>query len=89
MAAVGLGAEDVATYLPENVVVACENSPQSTTISGMKKDVEQALLNIAERKPGTFGRLLEVNMAYHSGMTTIKAFLLVPLLTWICCEQTT
>lgn len=69
MAAIGLGAEQVTTYLPENVVVACENSPQSTTISGLKQEVEKALENIAEKRPGTFGRLLEVNMAYHSGRT--------------------
>ncbi|UKZ55581.1 Type I Iterative PKS [Trichoderma virens] len=34
MAAVGLGREDVTTYLQDGVVMACENSPKSVTLSG-------------------------------------------------------
>lgn len=66
MAAIGLGAEEVRPWLPKDVAVACENSPESTTISGPGDRVKAALSHIAEQKPGTFARLLNVTMAYHS-----------------------
>ncbi|KAI0378980.1 hypothetical protein F5Y04DRAFT_290700 [Hypomontagnella monticulosa] len=66
MAAIGLGAKDVAKLLPEGVVVACENSPQSTTISGDRKLVEQVICTIKSVKPDIFARALKVDMAYHS-----------------------
>ncbi|KAI2617780.1 hypothetical protein GGR54DRAFT_640866 [Hypoxylon sp. NC1633] len=66
MAAIGLGAKDVAKLLPNGVVVACENSPQSTTISGDRELVEQVVSTIKAVKPDTFARTLKVDMAYHS-----------------------
>ncbi|KAI1387971.1 uncharacterized protein F4822DRAFT_430721 [Hypoxylon trugodes] len=66
MAAIGLGAREVAEMLPHGVVVACENSPQSTTISGDRELVEQAVARIKTVKPDIFARLLKVDMAYHS-----------------------
>ncbi|KAG7414885.1 Highly reducing polyketide synthase FUM1 [Fusarium oxysporum f. sp. raphani] len=36
MAAIGMGAQEVTPYLVEGVTVACENSPQSVTLSGDK-----------------------------------------------------
>ncbi|KAI0469623.1 hypothetical protein F4859DRAFT_523012 [Xylaria cf. heliscus] len=66
MAAVGLGAEEARKFLPERVVVACENSPTSTTISGDADQIKAALENIKTTQPDTFARALKVEMAYHS-----------------------
>lgn len=66
MAAIGLGARELAPFLPEGVVIACENSPKSSTISGDRELLERAVSNIKEAKPDTFARLLKVDMAYHS-----------------------
>ncbi|KAI0097355.1 hypothetical protein GGR51DRAFT_578163 [Nemania sp. FL0031] len=66
MAAIGLGAEDTRRFLPERVVVACENSPASTTISGDLDQIKIALESIKSAQPETFARALKVEMAYHS-----------------------
>ncbi|KAI0139825.1 polyketide synthase dehydratase-domain-containing protein [Xylariaceae sp. FL1272] len=66
MAAVGLGADDVRALLPERVVVACENGPKSTTISGDANQVKVALANIKAAQRDTFARALKVEIAYHS-----------------------
>lgn len=66
MAAVGLGAEETRKYLPDRVVVACENSPASTTISGDADQLQVALENIKSALPDAFARALKVEMAYHS-----------------------
>lgn len=66
MAAIGLGTREVTEFLPKGIVLACENSPQSTTISGDRLLVEQAISTIKAAKPETFTRLLKVDMAYHS-----------------------
>lgn len=66
MLAVGLGIKDVFEYLGsrEDAVVACENSPNSVTLSGtfeaikvLKADFDQA---------GVFARELKTGKAYHS-----------------------
>lgn len=66
MAVVGMGARDVSRYLIEGVVVACENSPSSSTISGVQELVEKVLTSIRKENPDIFSRLLKVDMAYHS-----------------------
>lgn len=70
MLAVGSGAVDCEPLLQQintsesKAVVACENSPSSTTISGD----EAAIDRVAElfQKKGTFNRKLFVDVAYHS-----------------------
>lgn len=68
MMAVGLSAVQAQQYiyrvLPGSVVVACENSPVSVTLSG---DEEQ-ILEIAQMmaSDGVFHKLLAVTTAYHS-----------------------
>lgn len=68
MMAVGLSTTHVQEYVrrvpPGTVVVACENSPVSVTISG---DEEQ-ILHLAREMDddGVFHRLLAVTTAYHS-----------------------
>ncbi|CAG7555684.1 unnamed protein product [Fusarium equiseti] len=66
MAAIGMGAEDVATYLQSGVVIACENSPKSVTIAGDTDAVEATVDVIKASRPGVLARLLQVDMAYHS-----------------------
>ncbi|KAK3343335.1 hypothetical protein B0H65DRAFT_428251 [Neurospora tetraspora] len=70
MLAVGSGAQDCEPLLQQintsgsKAVVACENSPSSTTISGDEAAVDR----VAElfQKKGTFNRKLFVDVAYHS-----------------------
>lgn len=68
MAAIALGVKEIEPCLPsKDVAIACENSPEITTISGPISQVKTALANITKQWPGTFAKLLSVNMAYHSG----------------------
>lgn len=76
MMAVGLSATEAKTYIAklrrDTVVVACENSPVSVTLSGD----EDQILEVAEMlaSDGVFHRLLEVKTAYHSNhMRQIEA----------------
>ncbi|KAM0454086.1 hypothetical protein ACHAO4_004834 [Trichoderma viride] len=66
MAAVGLGREDVVTYLREGVVIACENSPKSVTLSGDVERLDEVIAHIKEDLPEIFARKLRVERAYHS-----------------------
>ena len=66
MAAIGLGSAAVAKFLEDGVVVACENSPSSTTISGDLNQLERVMENIKVQKPDIMVRPLKVDMAYHS-----------------------
>jgi NADPH:quinone reductase-like Zn-dependent oxidoreductase/NAD(P)-dependent dehydrogenase (short-subunit alcohol dehydrogenase family) len=68
MLATGISSEDAQRYLdelpPRSVVVACVNSPSSTTLSG---DVD--LIDQLEKKlqqDGHFARKLRIDTAYHS-----------------------
>lgn len=68
MMAVGLGESDVSKYISKlsasKVVVACVNSPSSTTISGDAPAVME--LKAALEADGVFARALKVDTAYHS-----------------------
>ncbi|KAE8141770.1 polyketide synthase [Aspergillus pseudotamarii] len=66
MAAVGLSRDIVADYLEDGVIIACENSPESVTISGDKSTVVKVLSRISEAFPSAFCRHLRVKVAYHS-----------------------
>ncbi|GFF29324.1 lovastatin nonaketide synthase [Aspergillus udagawae] len=66
MAAVGIGKSDALRYLADEVVVACDNSPQSTTLSGKPEALDRVLQQISTEHPGTFCRRLRVPIAYHS-----------------------
>ena len=66
--AVGLGDEEASRYLadlkPGNAVVACANSPTSTTVSGDEAAVDE-LLDILQQR-GVFARKFLVDTAYYS-----------------------
>jgi acyl transferase domain-containing protein/NADPH:quinone reductase-like Zn-dependent oxidoreductase len=71
MMAVGAGAKELEPALQAlnakggpQVVVACENSPSSTTLSGDEKGID--LLGSVFQEQGVFNRKLFVDVAYHS-----------------------
>ena len=66
MVAVGLGADAASKFLKEDVVIACENSHMSVTLSGNMKELETVMEQIKESKPDILVRKLKVDMAYHS-----------------------
>ena len=66
MAAVGLAAKKTRPYLNEGVTIACENSPQSITLSGNEDKLVEVLNTIQADNPDTFCRRLHVSVAYHS-----------------------
>lgn len=66
MAAVGLGVDRVRPYLIEGVVIGCENSPNSTTISGDAAAVQIMIETLNRKIPNVFVRPLRVDNAYHS-----------------------
>lgn len=71
MLAVGMGQEAVTPYLIEGVVVACDNSPQSVTLSGDRKQINQVARTITDEDPEVFIRHLKVAVAYHSRKSTL------------------
>ncbi|RDA82504.1 hypothetical protein CP532_4456, partial [Ophiocordyceps camponoti-leonardi (nom. inval.)] len=66
MAALGLGTDEAAAFLEPGVVVACENSQDSVTISGDTDKVRQVLRRVKEQRPDVLSRLLHVEKAFHS-----------------------
>ena len=66
MAAIGLGMNETANHLKDGVVVACENDPSNTTISGDSDKLEEILKDIQRDMPNVFCRQLKVDKAYHS-----------------------
>ena len=69
MAAIGLGSADVAPFLVGEgaaVVVAAENSPDSTTISGDVLAIEHVVSAIKETHPEVLCKKLVIDKAYHS-----------------------
>ncbi|KAJ5645285.1 hypothetical protein N7507_011296 [Penicillium longicatenatum] len=56
----------IVTKLACNVTIACENSPESVTISGDKQSVDMVLSRVLEKHPGALCRSLRVKVAYHS-----------------------
>ncbi|KAJ4302895.1 Mycolipanoate synthase [Kalmusia sp. IMI 367209] len=66
MAAVGLGRDEVRSYLLSGVRIACENSGSSVTISGDLEALEEVMSKIKEARPGVLCRKLQVKAAYHS-----------------------
>lgn len=68
MAAIGLGQAEASRYTVKGVGIACENSPNSTTISGDSKQLQIVIENLKRELPEVFVRRLKVDKAYHSGI---------------------
>ena len=66
MAAVGLSADQVQPYLRPGVLVGCENSPSSVTLTGDKTVLEEVIQNIKKDDSTVLARALQVDKAYHS-----------------------
>jgi acyl transferase domain-containing protein len=66
MVAVGLGREEVTPFLTKGVVIACENSGSSVTLSGDQEALSSVCESIEGAIPDVFVRKLQVEMAYHS-----------------------
>ena len=66
MAAIGLGRESVTGFLKDGVIIGCENSPQSVTLTGDKGVLEKVTESIRNAYPETLVRMLRVDSAYHS-----------------------
>ncbi|KAK2814254.1 Type I Iterative PKS, partial [Arthroderma sp. PD_2] len=66
MAAVGLGRDKVTPYLEDGVVISCENSPSSVTVSGDSDKVDKIMGTIKNDSPDALCRRLRVSVAYHS-----------------------
>lgn len=66
MAAIGLGRAKVEPLLKAGVVLACENSNASVTISGDQAALDETMKAILEAYPSSFVRRLQVPMGYHS-----------------------
>lgn len=66
MAVVGLSVDEVVPLLTEGAVVACENSPNNTTVSGESKAVLGVLERVKSLHPGVLVKSLNINVAYHS-----------------------
>jgi acyl transferase domain-containing protein len=66
MAAIGLGRKETEVFLVNGVVIACENSPSSVTISGDQEALNDVCSRIKEELPQVFVQHLKVEMAYHS-----------------------
>ncbi|KAL6231526.1 hypothetical protein BDW75DRAFT_247843 [Aspergillus navahoensis] len=66
MAAIGLGKTEVLPYMESGVVVACENSQCSVTISGDSEQVAKVVEKIKASQPGVLARFLRVEKAFHS-----------------------
>ncbi|KAI9657994.1 MAG: Type I Iterative PKS [Bathelium mastoideum] len=74
MAAIGLGRAAVTPFLRPGVVIGCENSPSSVTLSGDLEVVEEVMKSIKQEFPETLVRALKVDRAYHSHhMKSIKS----------------
>ncbi|KAF3065508.1 Lovastatin diketide synthase mokB [Trichoderma lentiforme] len=75
MLAVGAGAEEVKSIIKtqglQNIIVACENSPNSITASGDEEDVDKLAAELESRS--TFNRKLRVTVAYHSAHMQLVA----------------
>ena len=66
MAAVGLSYDKVQNFLIPGVVVACDNSPNSVTLSGDVEVLDNVLVAIKESISGVLATKLNVEKAYHS-----------------------
>ncbi|PYH95483.1 polyketide synthase [Aspergillus ellipticus CBS 707.79] len=66
MLAVAMNPTRVRPYLTTGVVVACYNSPESVTLSGDDRSLDETEANIRNERADTLMKRLPVQVAYHS-----------------------
>ena len=72
MAAIGLSRESVEQYLLPGVIVGCENSPSSVTLTGDTTVIDIIMEAIRSADPSVLVRVLHVECAYHSGQYLLR-----------------
>ena len=72
MAAIGLGREEVTPFLRSGVIVGCENSPSSTTLTGDVDVLGQVMEDIKQSRSDVLVRALRVECAYHSRKSILQ-----------------
>ncbi|EFQ92956.1 hypothetical protein PTT_09821 [Pyrenophora teres f. teres 0-1] len=66
MGALGMSWEAAKKHLVPGVVLACDNAPNSVTISGDAGPLEQVVKSIKQSGSGVLATVLKVDKAYHS-----------------------
>ena len=68
MAAIGMGAEELARFLPADgsVEIGAYNSPTMVTVSGERPAIERLIADLAAHDPNIPTRLLDLDFAWHS-----------------------
>lgn len=66
MAASGISWDAAKKHVLPGVVLACDNGPNSVTISGDAGPVQETVENIKQSGSGVLATLLKVERAYHS-----------------------
>jgi acyl transferase domain-containing protein len=66
MVAVGMSWEELENYIVPGVVRACDNSPNSVTLSGDAEPLLTLMDTLKKNIPGVVATKLHVDMAYHS-----------------------
>ena len=72
MTAIGLSRESVKQYLLPGVVIGCENSPASVTLTGDSTVIDKIMETIRSANPSVLVRVLHVECAYHSGQYLLR-----------------
>ena len=81
MAAIGLGRDQVTPYLRTGVIIGCENSRSSTTLTGDSDTLEQVMLDIQTGNPEVLVRALKVECGYHSRKSLSTCFVHMPAIS--------
>ncbi|KAI1173516.1 fatty acid synthase S-acetyltransferase [Nemania sp. FL0916] len=66
MAAIGMGWDRTKEHLVPGAILACDNAPNSVTISGDTDAVKLVLKAVQAERPAPLAKLLQVDKAYHS-----------------------
>lgn len=69
LAVVGLEHEIIQNFLTKGIIIGCENSPKSVTLSGDTQNLEGVARQIHETYESVTVTRLKVKCAYHSGMS--------------------
>ncbi|KAJ8122348.1 hypothetical protein ONZ43_g1437 [Nemania bipapillata] len=68
MAVIGMSWAETSKFVDQmaHVTIACDNSPDSVTVSGDADAVKKVVVDIQEANPSVLAKLLQVDKAYHS-----------------------
>ena len=80
MVSVGLGKDDISSYLTKGINIACENSPKNVTLSGDSETLEHVVERLKKDRPEIFVRPLSVKVAYHSCKSLVLSRIAISLI---------